>query len=252
MYAFITGATSGIGLAFANFLSSKGYHLILVARNKERLTALQTKLQNRYPHQNFIIDSADLSDSSEALRIAKKYCEQPLSLVIQCAGFGKWGNMEQIPLEEEYELIQTNVTAVHILTKYFAAHMEHGTILNVASLAGFAPTPLMSAYAASKSYVIQYSLALDYELKKMNRPVRIAVLCPGPINTGFQKRAGCKKGVQSISCNHCVRYTMKQIEAGKRIIIPGFFMRCTYLAAKFFPVSALLSLEYQIQSKKSR
>lgn len=252
MYAFITGATSGIGLAFTNYLSSNGYHLILVARNQDKLIALQKKLQKKYSNQRFIIESADLSDSNEALRLAKKYCEQHLSLVIQCAGFGKWGNIEQIPLEDECEMIQTNLTAVHILTKYFATHMEQGKILNVASLAGFVPTPLMSAYAASKSYVVQYSLALDYELQRMKRPVEVFVLCPGPINTGFQKRAGSDKCIQSISCSNCVRYTMKQLEAGKKIIIPGFLMRCTYLAAKFLPLRALLSLEYQIQSKKSR
>lgn len=251
MYAFITGATGGIGAAFADELASKGYHLILIARNSGRLSILKKSLKQKYPNQTFRIDVADLSDAGETLRIAKKYMNYPVSLVVQCAGFGKWGTIGQIPLEEETELIETNITASHILAKFFAAHMKQGRILNVASLAGFVPTPLMAAYAASKSYVISYSLALDYELRKMKRPVRISVLCPGPINTRFQERAGSGKCMQSISCKKCVRYAMKQMKSGKKIIIPGFLMRCAYIGTKLLPLSALLALEYRIQSKKS-
>ena len=251
MYAFITGATSGIGLAFTNYLASIGYDLVLIARNQERLRNVRRKLTEKFPNQKFIIEPADLSDSGEAVRVSQKYCDHPFQYVIQCAGFGKWGTIDQIPLEDECEMIQTNLTAVHIITKYFATHMMQGTILNVASLAGFAPTPLMSAYAASKSYVIQLSLALDYELQKMDRPVRISVLCPGPINTGFQKRAGQGKCMQSISLKKCVRYAITQADAGKKIIIPGRLMRGTYCAAEVRPVRTLLALEYRIQSGKA-
>ena len=167
MKALITGASSGIGLDIARYLATKKYELILVARDREKLE----KIQEALPTKVTII-VADLSNEQKVKELYVLTKKENIDILINNAGFGIFGEFSTTDLQKELDMIDTNIKAVHILTKAFLKDMEKrnsGYILNVASSAAFQPGPLMSTYYATKSYVYQLSEALWYEQKKKNQ-----------------------------------------------------------------------------------
>ena len=153
MRALITGASSGIGREFAKILSKKGYDLVLVARDKEKLEEVKKELST-----NIEIVCLDLSISENCKMLYNNYPD--MDLLINNAGFGDCGNFSSTSLDKELSMISTNITAYHILTKLYLINMKKknsGHILNVASIAGFMPGPLMSTYYATKAYIVRLS-----------------------------------------------------------------------------------------------
>ena len=165
MKALITGASSGIGLDMARYLATKKCELILVSRNKEKLEEIQEQLPTKVT-----IIVADLSNEQKVKELYVLAKKENIDILINNAGLGDFGYLTDTDINKDLELINTNIKAVHILTKYFARDMESRNtdsyILNVASSAAFQPGPLMSTYYATKSYVYQLSEALYYEEKK--------------------------------------------------------------------------------------
>ena len=182
MKALITGASSGIGLDMARYLATKKWELILVARNKEKLEEIQEKLPTKVT-----IIVADLSQEQKVKELYALAKKENIDMLINNAGLGDFGPLSETDLNKDLELINTNIKAVHILTKSFVKDMEKRDsdtyILNVASSAAFQPGPLMSTYYATKSYVYQLTEALYYEEKKKKTKVHVSVLCPGPVDT---------------------------------------------------------------------
>lgn len=248
MKAIITGASSGLGKEFAIQLSKLGYDLVLVARRKDKLKEIKQQLET-----NVEIVCLDLSFPTNCIKLYKKYKKDNIDLFINNAGFGVFGEFDETPLDKELEMIDTNIIAVHTLTKLFLQKFKKdnsGHILNVASSAAFQPGPLMSSYYASKAYVYNLSAAIYEELRKDNSNVRISVLCPGPVNTEFNDVAGVKFGVKALESNNVVQYTIKMMQKGKLRIIPGFSMRLLIFLEKFVPYKLLLKITYKIQKKK--
>ena len=248
MKAIITGASSGLGKEFAIQLSKLGYDLVLVARRKDKLKEIKQQLET-----NVEIVCLDLSFPTNCIKLYKKYKKENIDLFINNAGFGVFGEFDETPLDKELEMIDTNIIAVHTLTKLFLQKFKKdnsGHILNVASSAAFQPGPLMSSYYASKAYVYNLSAAIYEELRKDNSNVRISVLCPGPVNTEFNDVAGVKFGVKALESNDVVQYTIKMMQKGKLRIIPGFSMRLLIFLEKFVPYKLLLKITYKIQKKK--
>ena len=248
MKAIITGASSGLGKEFAIQLSKLGYDLVLVARRKDKLKEIKQQLET-----NVEIVCLDLSFPTNCIKLYKKYKKDNIDLFINNAGFGVFGEFDETPLDKELEMIDTNIIAVHTLTKLFLQKFKKdnsGHILNVASSAAFQPGPLMSSYYASKAYVYNLSAAIYEELRKDNSNVRISVLCPGPVNTEFNDVAGVKFGVKALESNDVVQYTIKMMKKGKLRIIPGFSMRLLIFLEKFVPYKLLLKITYKIQKKK--
>lgn len=248
MKAIITGASSGLGKEFAIQLSKLGYDLVLVARRKDKLKEIKQQLET-----NVEIICLDLSFPTNCIKLYKKYKKDNIDLFINNAGFGVFGEFDETPLDKELEMIDTNIIAVHTLTKLFLQKFKKdnsGHILNVASSAAFQPGPLMSSYYASKAYVYNLSAAIYEELRKDNSNVRISVLCPGPVNTEFNDVAGVKFGVKALESNDVVQYTIKMMQKGKLRIIPGFSMRLLIFLEKFVPYKLLLKITYKIQKKK--
>lgn len=174
MRALITGASSGIGRDMARELNKKGYDLVLVARDIIRLQEVKNGLKG-----NVEVIQMDLADAENC----KKLYEQvkDIDILINNAGFGSFGDFAETDLDKELSLIDTNIKAVHILTKLYLKDMiekDSGHILNVASIAGFMPGPLMCAYYASKAYVVRLSEGIREELKKKKSKVKISLLCP--------------------------------------------------------------------------
>ena len=174
MKALITGASSGIGKEFAKIMAKKGYDLVLVARNKQELEKLSDELKKENNINIQIIDT-DLSIKENCIEIHKKVPD--VDILINNAGFGDCGNFTKTSLNKEISMINTNIVAYHILMKLYLIDMKErgkGKILNVASIAGFMPGPLMSTYYATKAYIVRISESIREELKKEKSKVQIA------------------------------------------------------------------------------
>lgn len=249
MYALVTGATSGIGKEIAKLLAKRNIDLILTGRRVKELDELKTELETAHGVKAVVIP-ADLSDRDAVKRLHEQASAYQPEIVVNNAGFGIVDHFIDIPLENEIAMIETNIVALHALTKRFARSMTQGTILNVASMAGFLPTPRMASYAATKSYVYSLSMAVDHELKHVKPAVRIKVLCPGPVDTGFADVAGVKMALSGISAEHCAKVAVKGLFSKRRVIVPDGRMRLTKFFLRILPVSWVLSVSYRLQSKK--
>ncbi len=250
MKALITGASSGIGLEMARYLASMHYELILVARNKEKLESIQESL----PTKTTIV-VADLSNEQKVKELYVLAKREEIDVLINNAGFGDFGYFTETDLNRELEMIDTNVKAVHILTKLVLRDMEKrntGYILNVASSAAFQPGPLMATYYATKSYVYQLTEALYYEQKKKKTNVHLSVLCPGPVDTNFNNVAGVHFQMKPLSSSYVAKYAIDKMLKKKMLIIPGFTMKCAKFFGRFVSDKAMLRMTYRVQKRKTK
>lgn len=250
MKALITGASSGIGLDMARYLATKKYELILVSRNKEKLEEIQETLPTKVT-----IIVADLSQEQRVKELYAFAKKENIDVLINNAGLGDFGPLTDTDLNKDLELINTNIKAVHILTKYFVKDMEKRNtdtyILNVASSAAFQPGPLMSTYYATKSYVYQLTEALYYEEQKKKTKVHVSVLCPGPVATNFNNVAGVKFSVKPLTSTYVARYAIDNMLKNKMLIIPGFKMKCAKFFSRFVSDKFLLRIIYRVQKRKA-
>ena len=171
MKALITGASSGIGRDIARQLAKKGYDLVLVARDFDKLSEVKQELKT-----NVEIISMDISKVENCKKLYEQY--KDIDILVNNAGFGDCGYFTKTNLEKEVSMINTNIVAYHVLTKLYLQDMkekDNGKILNVASIAGFMPGPLMATYYATKNYVVRLSEAIKEELRKQKSKVQISI-----------------------------------------------------------------------------
>ena len=247
MKALITGATSGIGRCMARELSYRGWELILTGRNEAELK----KLQRELGHTEII--TADLADKKEVFKVYEFCRDKNVDMLVNNAGYGIFGKFDETDLDDEIDMINVNITAVHILTKLFLRDFKErnrGRIINVASSAGFMTGPLLSSYYASKNYVVRLSLAIAEELRREKSAVRITILCPGPVSTHFNDRAGVTFSMKPITPEYAAKYALNKAFSGKVIAIPGLKIRAGLLVAKFVPHRLLPVFVYEIQKRK--
>lgn len=248
MKALVTGATSGIGQSIARKLAKKGWKLILTGRNEEVLK----KMQKAFGNDTEII-VADLSKREEVFRVYDFCKEKNVTMLVNNAGYGLFGRFENIDLDDELNMIDLNITALHILTKLFLRDFkkrDKGIILNVASVAGFMPGPLLSSYYASKNYVLKLSIAIYEELRREKSNVSITVLCPGPVDTNFNNRAGVSFSVKPITPDYAADCALKKAFAGKLFALPGLSIKLAAAASGFVPNKMLAAIVYNIQQSK--
>ena len=214
----------------------------------------KSKLDNSIKKkQQIIVISEDLSKSENCKKLYEKTKHIKIDLLINNAGFGVFGNFSETDLEKEINLINTNITAVHILTKLYLRDMisrNKGHILNVASIAGMEPGPLMAAYYASKAYAIRLSRAINKELKKQKSNVKISILCPGPVDTNFNNVAKVVFKAPSMPSEKVAKYGIDKALKGKLIIIPGILNKSVRFFSKIVPDSILEEVAYHIQRRK--
>lgn len=251
MYALITGATSGIGKEMTKILANTGYDLILVGRRQDRLDYMKMYFGKKYG-TDVITFSYDLSEPANSYELFENVKDYDIDVVINAAGFGKVGYAIDSALEDDVDMINTNITSLHILTKLFAGHMYTGHILNVASIAAFQPGPYLATYSATKSYVLNYSLAVSYEMKKLGKDVKITTLCPGPVKTEFDDVAGTKFNLKSISAKQCAFEGICGMFEGKKVVIPSVKIKLARIGSKFAPMKMILPIEYFIQTSKMK
>lgn len=250
MKALITGASSGIGRDMARILAAKGYSLVLVARKEEELKKLAKELKEK---QTIEIETMaiDLSEIENCKEIHKKV--QNVDILINNAGFGDCGNFSKTSLEKEISMINTNIVAYHTLMKLYLIDMKEkgkGKILNVASIAGFMPGPLMATYYATKAYIVKISEGIKEELKKEKSKVQISILCPGPVETNFNKVANVKFHLREANSMKVAKYAIKKMEKGKFYIVPGFDVKLARLGAKLIPANLISKVTYKVQKRK--
>ncbi len=246
MRALITGASSGIGRDMARYLSKLGYDLVIVARRRDLLEELKQDLKT-----DVKIECMDLSSQENCEKLFA--ANQEIDLLINNAGFGDFGKFEETNLEKELAMIDTNIKSLHILTKLYVKQMKqknHGKILNVASIAGFMSGPMMATYYATKNYVVSLSKAINKELQKDASKVSVSVLCPGPVNTNFDKVANVNFSLKGLSSEYVAKYAIDQTLRGTKIIIPGTMMKLIYLGNKLAPACISLEIAYHSQKRK--
>lgn len=249
MKVLITGASSGIGRDMARTLSKKGYDLVLVARDEEKLNKVKEELEKNNVKIETII--MDLSIEENCKELHKRV--KNVDILINNAGFGDCGNFTKTSLEKEMNMIKTNITAYHILTKLYLIDMKakgEGKILNVASIAGFMPGPLMATYYATKGYIVRLSEAIFEELKKEKSKVQISILCPGPVNTNFNKVANVKFHMREANSQKVADYAIKKMEQGKFYIVPGVDVKLAKIGAKLAPTPLISKITYMVQKRK--
>jgi len=235
----VTGASSGIGAELARVFAAHGHELVLVARREADLEKLAEEIAAGGRPRPAVLP-IDLGRRDAVARIGAELASRGLEpqYVVNNAGFGLSGPAAALSRDEQLSMIDLNVRALTELSLAFvdslAAH--RGGILNVASIAGFLPGPGMAVYYATKAYVLSFSEALHVELAA--RGVRVTVLCPGPVATGFQERAGIRRGgigergLLALSARRVAKIGYKGFMRGKRVVIAGigntiavFFMR---------------------------
>lgn len=193
MKALVTGASSGLGRDIARVLAARGCKLILTARSRDKLEALAKTLPGGAQ-----VVCADLSDEKECRRLYEQLRAEKIDILVNNAGFGLCGMFDKTDLDAELRLIDTNIRAVHILTKLFLRDFiarDSGYILNVASSAAFFPGPQMAAYYASKAYVMRLTLGVREELRRRGSRVYLGAFCPGPVDTAFSRTADVRFAV---------------------------------------------------------
>ncbi len=252
MKALVTGASSGIGREIAIYLSKKGYDLILVGRNKPSLEELRDKLDTNV--KLVVVDLSDEKCIKELYMVTKK---EDIDLLVNNAGFGLYGEVKDTDLQTELDMINVNVKAVHILTKLFLKDFlkkDEGRILNVASIAGLLKGgPLLSTYYATKSYVVDFSSGLYEELRRDKSNVKISVLCPGPVDTNFNKTAGTTFAIKGLKADYVAKYAIDQmLDKNKFLIIPSFWTRVGTRFINILPRKTALKIMYKIQKIKGK
>ena len=250
MKALITGASSGIGRDMARVLSDRGYDLILVARNQKELEKLKRELKT-----NVEIISMDLSSVDNCKKLYEQVKFENIDVLINNAGFGTIGVFRKTDMDKELSMIDLNVKAVHVLTKLFLndfVKRDTGYILNVSSASAFQPGPLMATYYSTKCFVYHLTLAIYEELRQMNSNVKISCLCPGPVNTNFNKIANCEFKLDALSSEYVALYAIEKMIKNKLLIIPGFKIKLLYIFGRFLPNKLKLKITYNIQYRKTK
>jgi uncharacterized protein len=239
--AFITGASSGIGLELTRLFAADGYRLVLVARNRAALQQIGEQLQSQHGIE-VRISPKDLAHPASPTELYQELQEAGIAVdvLVNNAGFGGSGPFLETDWQHEAEMIQVNIVALTHLTKLFLPQIveRRGKVMNVGSVAAFLPGPFTAIYYASKAFVLHFSEALAEELSDSG--VTVTCLSPGPVETGFQKRAHSGGSSRAnaplyMDVQEVARAGYEGMKAGKRIVIPGWKNRLLTEALRLVP-----------------
>jgi short-subunit dehydrogenase len=253
----ITGASAGIGAELARVFASKGHRVALVARRADRLAALADEIVAGGAVAPIVI-ACDLEHPDAGDRIAAVLTAEGVEIeyVVNNAGFGLFGHAIELDRAAQLGMIAVNIRAMTDLSLRFSDQLirHRGGILNVASIASFMPGPGMAVYYASKAYVLSFSEAMRRELAP--RGVRVTALCPGPVPSEFQERAGFKPGFDSAILNVSPANVAKAgylgLMANKRAVLPGLGNRMLPFLLRLFPRGFILAAVGSFQLRKRR
>jgi uncharacterized protein len=251
----ITGASAGIGTELARVFASNGHRVALVARRADRLATLASEITASGGAAPIAI-SCDLEQPDAGDKIAAALAAEGVEVeyVVNNAGYGLFGKAIEMDRPEQLGIIAVNIRAMTDLSLRFSDHLirHRGGILNVGSIAGFLPGPGMAVYYASKAYVLSFSEALHQELAP--RGVRVTALCPGPVPTEFQARAGFEPGFDSailnVSASDVAQAGYRGLMANKRAVLPGLGIKMVPFLLRLFPRAFILAAVGGFQLRK--
>ena len=251
----ITGASAGIGAELARVFAANGHRVALVARRAERLEALARDIATA-GGKSAIQIPCDLqaTDAGDRIEAALRAAEADVEYLVNNAGFGLFGRAAELDRADQLGIIDVNIRALADLTLRFTPDIikYRGGILNVGSIAGFLPGPGMAMYYASKAFVLSFTEALRQELKPHG--VRVTVLCPGPVPTEFQVRAGFRPGFDSAILNvppaEVAAQGYRGLMANRRAVLPGLGIKMVPLALRLFPRGFILAAVGGFQLRK--
>jgi uncharacterized protein len=251
----ITGASAGIGSELARVFASHGHRVVLVARRADRLAALASEIVAAGGAAPIVI-ICDLEQPDAGEKIAATLAAEGVEVeyLVNNAGYGLFGHAIKLDRAEQLGIIAVNIRALTDLSLRFADHLirHRGGILNVGSIAGFLPGPGMAVYYASKAYVLSFSEALRCELAPSG--VRVTALCPGPVPSEFQARAGFLPGFDSailnISASNVARAGYRGLMANKRSVMPGIGVKIVPFLLRLFPRGFVLAAVGRLQLRK--
>lgn len=258
MISLITGASSGIGRDMAFEFADRGYDLILVARSFDRLKEVKNEIIKKYDKCNVLIMKCDVSNVESVKNLYNNIQKEfgNIDVLVNNAGFGDCGKFYETDLEKDISMINTNILGLHVLTKLFLRDMvkvNKGYILNIASIAGFMPGPLMATYYSTKAYVVRLTRAIAKELKVDNSKVRIAAFCPGPVNTEFDKNANVTFSLKGQSSSDVAKIGVNGLfKSNKVVYFSSILIRIVACLAKIMPESFMANQAYRTQKRKLR
>ncbi len=253
----ITGASTGIGAVLVRLFAAAGHEVAMVARREQPMQALAAEVAVRTKIKPHVLP-VDLGRSDAPARIAHELLGRGLEpeYVVNNAGFGLVGAAASLDRAEQMAMIDLNVRALTDLSLRWVDSLtrNRGGILNVASVAGFLPAPGMAVYHATKAYVLSFSEALHEELKPAG--VRVTALCPGPVPTGFQARAGVASTlyppILTMSAEAVAKAGFDGLMAGKAIVVPGAANRTVAFLPRLFPRAWVRRIAHMAQRKRTR
>ena len=255
--ALVTGASTGIGNEISRLLAQDGYNLVLIARNEEKLKILSSELEDKYNiFAKVIVKDLSNPNSSQEIFNETQGMGLNISILINNAGYGSFGEFLDSKIENELNMLNVNVLSLTYLTYLYGREMIKlggGKILNVASTAAFQAGPLMTVYYASKAYVLHFSEALANELQIHN--ITVTTLCPGPTKTNFQKRAEMQEsklvsGRRIMDAAFVASEGYKGMKVGRTLVIPGIQNKVMSLGVKFLPRGIVTKIVRSIQESR--
>lgn len=245
--ALITGASSGIGAALAGQLAAQGYTLFLTGRNPAALEQVAGTLHCRCLALD-LAREADLAILEEEMRAFGP------DVLINNAGLGQLGDLLTMDPARAEEIVRVNCLALTRLLQTGLRGMqdrERAYILNVASVAGLLPAgPHMAVYYASKAYVTSLTLAARQEMRERRSGISISALCPGPVNTRFNERAGVSRPLKGLEAETVARVALRGLFRGKALIVPGMAVRASVFLWRLLPRELYAGLISRQQAKK--
>jgi short-subunit dehydrogenase len=251
----ITGASAGIGTELARVFASNGHRVALVARRADRLAALAGEITASGGTAPVVIPcDLERGDAADKIAAALAAAGVEVDYLVNNAGFGLFGRAAELDREGQLGIISVNIRAMTDLTLRLSDQVirHHGGILNVGSIAGFLPGPGMAVYYASKAYVLSFTEALRGELA--DRDVRVTALCPGPVPTEFQARAGFRPGFDStilnVSASDVAKAGYRGLMANKRVVLPGLGIKVVPFLLRLFPRGFILAAVAGFQLRK--
>lgn len=237
--ALITGASSGLGAAFARALARRGYDLVLVARREERLKALAGELQDGRDIRIEVLP-ADLASHEGLARVTDRIHAGGITMLVNSAGFAASGQLTEIPVERQMEMIDLNVRALTALAHAALRSMKEkrrGAIINVAATVAFQPGPYVATYAATKAYVLSFTESLHEEARPYN--VVVTCLSPGPMHTEFQEIAGFDMeewpSFMFEPVDRVVSEALDAVRSRKALVVPGVAPKATMVGNRLVP-----------------
>ncbi|UKJ09209.1 SDR family NAD(P)-dependent oxidoreductase [Solitalea lacus] len=256
-YALITGASKGIGKAIAECLAQRSYDLLLVAQTEELLRKVATELGEKYKikAQWLALDLAEQSAAQQVLNWVQQN-DFPVSILVNNAGYGLWGNFNELTLNDQNNMLQVNVWTMINLTHLMIPvllQQPQAYILNTGSMAGFQSIPTFGLYSASKALVNTFTRALAHELKHTS--ISVSLLAPGSVKTGFVERAGMlhlkrTSDKMALSAETVARIAVKGMFNGRKELIPGLSNQFTALMVRLLPKSVIEQIAASLYRRK--